>query len=665
MSAFGGFFSFDGAAVSRECRDTLCAHLARYGPLGNWTAAADGMWMTYWLSSATTSPDENQQPCRKAAGLTLAWNGRLDNRTALAHTLGIALDPTVPDGALILAAYERHGLDFASHLRGEFALALHDAHARRLVLARDPAGVRTLYYQSTRARLLWSTDLGALVEQPDTSSAINDDYVADFLTRGPNLAASPFANIMPVPPAHAMVFETNGVKRQWRYWQLSPDATINYRTDAEYEEHFSELFFDAVGTRLRTPGCVFAELSGGLDSSSIVCAADRLIAEHKVPASRLETVSYVLDESRTADETKYIRHVEEHRRRATHVVRESEFPYFSAIDDQTTLYTLSLAYVLTGFENRMTSLLREHDAHVLLSGQGGDQLLYSTNDPAPELADLLVSGRWLALFDRTAIWSATLKRPYVDLLWHCALAGAVTPRWSRLWPGKASRASAPWLRKRFVADFDLKHRLVDRSEVEAFRRPSTRDSALSFASAIRLIADGHRQELGGRDLTYPYLHAPLVEFMQAIPFSQKVRPGESRSLMRRSLRGVLPEAIRKRRGKPNSSEVVARGMGRVIEKLRPWFRDPLVAQRGYVDAPACWEAIHRTALGGQTDHGMLLRVIVLELWLRRLESRSRPSTAHCVAANGDPARRSHHTEQPGGLNIEPLGGMTAGSVARQ
>src|SRR5262249_59217617 len=100
-----------------------------------------------------------------------------------------------------------------------------------------------------------------------------------------------------------------------KYWDFDPSKRISYPTDAEYEEHFRIVFGEAVRRRLRSDSPILAELSGGMDSSSIVCMADTIIARADAETPRLDTVSYYNDSEPNWNERPYFTKVEEKRRR--------------------------------------------------------------------------------------------------------------------------------------------------------------------------------------------------------------------------------------------------------------------------------------------------------------------------------------------------------------
>ena len=117
------------------------------------------------------------------------------------------------------------------------------------------------------------------------------------------------------------------------------------------------------------------------------------------------------------------------------------------------------------------------------------------------------------------------------------------------------------------------------------------------------------------------LHRPLIEFMQAIPFEQFLRPGENRSLMRRGLRDVLPEKIARRKTKGDPLEGLARTFAHELRAVRALFTDSRVCAHGFMDSAPLLAAIDRAKNGLEIYIGALLPTVALEFWLRALENR--------------------------------------------
>jgi asparagine synthase (glutamine-hydrolysing) len=633
MSALAGMLVFGDGPVDTGLLADLGAGLERLGPDGGREVSCGSVGMAYRAFHTDAESRTEPQPLRARGCRLLTWDGRLDNRDDLMSSLGDERLGRRTDVEIVMAAYARWGTLAVERLEGDFALALWDESRRVLLLARDCVGTRGLFYHVNAARIIWSSDLGSLLNVADLSLEINEEYVAGFFTGGPEPGLTPYVAVRAVKPAHVLRVDSDGLVSQHVYWSLDPDKEIRYKTDAEYEEHFRHLFRDAVRVRLRTDRPAFAELSGGLDSSSIVCMADEIIRTGDADASRLETVSYVFDQSPASSEREWIEYVEIHRGRQGHHIVESQFPYFSPLSDTTHIWTPNYVLFVSGFAVETRRLMAESGARVVLSGMGGDQVLHATNRPAPELSELLSQGRLLQLHRRLLLWSRTIKRPYLDLAWKAAL--------QPLLPPSLSRSAAPLRGKALLADAfiqrtRLRGRLNDVEQLRRFRRPSARDQAAGFLSAVRLISQGYRSELGGAEYSYPFLHRPLIAFLQAIPFEQRLRPGESRSLMRRALRNVLPPKTIARRGKGSPAEAIFRSMGRSLA-----FVDSLLAHEpelaAFVDVDRAKTALRYATQGFDKNADVLLSALTLTLWLRLLRERRTAPRAPSIAARRLPA----------------------------
>jgi asparagine synthetase B (glutamine-hydrolysing) len=134
-----------------------------------------------------------------------------------------------------------------------------------------------------------------------------------------------------------------------------------------------------------------------------------------------------------------------------------------------------------------------------------------------------------------------------------------------------------------------------------------------------MIASKAYDERDGIELRSPLLYRPLVEFSFAIPFEQKLRPGEVRSLMRRTLRNDLPEKVLTRPGKGEISEAMHKGLLNQSEKVDALLADPLVCSLGYVDRERLWSAVSLAKHGAKLNVGALLKTISLEIWLQSFQ----------------------------------------------
>lgn len=623
MSALAGIYNFNRQPVRDTQREQLAIlwnSLQANGPDGGDILFAGSMGMCYRAFNVNEESRREVQPLSGPNNTMIAGNLRLDNRDDLIANLGRLIPKAsseITDIELALAAYQTWGEMFPKHLVGEFALVVFDGAAQKILLTRDHLGARSLYYHYDKERLICCSELGPLVEAIRIPLEVDDDYVAGYLMYDPEPELTAYKNIHAVKPFHVVKFSAAGSRREERYWDLATVKPIRFKTDAEYEEGFRFHFADAVRGPLRTDRPVFSDLSGGLDSSSIVCVAHRLIENGEVPARELFTVSLVSSNSPTSDQTKYIRSVEEHVGRAGYHIDEPNYPLFSTLSTENALSNLNPLLFCEAKHRRISNLMEQANAGVLLTGVGGDEIACAQQYPAPELADLLVEFRFKSFHERLKAWSRRTKRPYVMLLRDAVRL--LLPHSLRTRHETSKAGILPdFLLAQFIKDFSLRSRHVARSPFSC-DMPSANDQALGFWTAIRSIAAGWRSEMTRGYISYPFLARPLVEYMQAIPHTQRVQLGKTRFLMRRALDGILPPAIVKRRDKGNPQETIARAFMNEWPRLRPFFEDSRISSYGYVNKTAFVSAVEDYRLGKAIHLAMLLKFLSLEFWLRRLE----------------------------------------------
>jgi asparagine synthase (glutamine-hydrolysing) len=619
MSAIGGVFNFHGKPVNPDLLSRLWMGLSDRGPDGGDVVLDGAVGLCYRAFHTNRESRLENQPFVSRDGCVLVFDGRVDNRAELITRIG-DLHPEgriITDVEIVMAAFRKWGDDFAEQIVGEFALALWDPRNRRLLLGRDHIGARTLYFHTDEHHLIFSSELEPLLEVANAPLEVNDEYVAGYLVYDPEPGLTPFKNFSSVGPFHLISIANDGRLREWPYWSLNRKREIRYQKDEDYESDFLEHFKAAVGAPLRSDLPVCADLSGGLDSSAIVCVANDLIADRKVATRRLETVSQVSDGAPTSDERKFIRYVEEYRGRTGHHINEDDYPLLSCLSVDNASRSLNPLLYSAAQNRAVHDVMQKLNSRVLLSGLGGDEITCGNADPSPELADLLMAGHLVQLNGSIKKWSAHLRRSYLHLLWRNTLVPILPPRMKLKLRG-VSKLS-PIIRQDFSRRMHLTERVFAIAEPFDCDLPSQRDQARGFWTAIRGVASGFRREFSKVDVSYPFLDRPFIEFMQAIPHTQRVRAGETRSLMRRSLKGLLPEKIAKRKSKGNPQEAITRAIAREWRRLEPLFHDARMVARGYIDQAALQTAVEKFRFGCGTHSPTLLKALVLEIWLRGLE----------------------------------------------
>jgi asparagine synthase (glutamine-hydrolysing) len=613
MSVQAGIWTLDGTSPDRALLFNVSRAMARYAPDGENIHVDGCIGMLYRPSHSTREARRSTQPFLARAGDIVMWNGRLDNRGNLIAELKNACNGDASDAAIVSAAFDKWGSACLSKILGDWALSIWAPRENELILARDYMGTRHLFYYLQTNRLIWSSHLEPLVLIGDRLT-ISDEYIAGFLACYPDAHLSPYREIQSVPPGKFLRI-SHGKVSVGTHWAFKPGLKTRYKTDAEYEEHFRYLLRQSVRRRLRTDSPVLAELSGGLDSSSIVCMADDIMEKEGAETPKVETISGFDPAEPEDDDFVHFTRVERKRGRKGHHVEMRCLGDTLSLD-QSEYIAIPGFGLREEFAGARTAAIKRGGFRVVLSGLGGDQLLGQTLDFRVQMADLMVQLRLGALGRQLFEWSRLVRRPWIQLMFESA--ALTLPRWMRV--VLAEMQSTDSLTPQH---FRLAYRWLDR-ELTAVHGswwwlPSTRNSLQTY----RIMADRITQcRPSWENIAYPYLDQSLVEFLLSIPSDQLVRPGERRSLMKRALRGLLPEEILTRKTKGVGGRCLTVTLEKHWQKLTDLLDDPLTAQFGYVDGSRFRAGLIDMRHGRVSQEAVrLLRVLSLEVWLRGCVSR--------------------------------------------
>ncbi|MEH7299507.1 asparagine synthase-related protein [Neobacillus drentensis] len=232
--------------------------------------------------------------------LVITADAIIDNRNELFDRLQVSRNQRkeIPDSQLILLAYEKWGEEVPKYLIGDFSFLIWDEKNHRLFGARDFSGARTLYFYHNESRIAFSTTIEPLFKLPYIEKKLNEEWLAEFLAipgmvEAVSSLSTVYKNIHQIPPSHRISIENKKVTLS-RYCTVEPGEILKLKSNGEYEEAFQEVFQKAVTARVRTHGKVGAQLSGGLDSGSVVGFASKALQKEN---KKLTTFSYVPVES--------------------------------------------------------------------------------------------------------------------------------------------------------------------------------------------------------------------------------------------------------------------------------------------------------------------------------------------------------------------------------
>jgi asparagine synthase (glutamine-hydrolysing) len=599
MSGIAGIVNWNGAPVDRALLRRMTEFMAFRGPDAQeiWTDGPAGLG--HALLRTTYESAGERQPASLDGETWITANARVDARKELVQTLrakGRRCSEADPDAELILHAYAVWGKDCVAHLLGDFAFAIWETRTRRLFCARDPLGVKPLYYASVGGAMVFSNTLDCVRMHPAVSDLLNDPAIGDYLLIGNNEdpATTSFADIQRLPPAHTLTAMQGSVRLR-RYWEMPIEEPLHYNRPAEYVEQFRGLLRTAVGDRLRTER-VSVNMSGGLDSPTVAATAKRLLAGQ---AEGGEVCAFtVVHEQRGEDRERYYAGlVADSCGFPIRFLRGDEGRLFEGYEERPELhgpepYDGALGAIVFERHQQAAGFSR-----VLLTGEGGD-------------AGLIPSLRYFR------------GRRFPSLVWgagrHMLKYHRIPPLGFRLafhrWIGKQSwRPPYPgWLNPAFEREHSLRERweeICRKPELVHPHRPESHGSLTTpYWSACFDCYDPSVTRVA-LEVRHPLCDLRVQRFLLRVP----VLPWcANKELLRAAMDGILPQEVLRRPKTPLASDPVAELLRRDESRWIDQFEAAPELER-YVDR----SRVPPVTGGSEVDPTINLRPLSLNFWLKR------------------------------------------------
>lgn len=635
------------------------------------------------LWSTPESVHERQPALRGAGVLCLVADARIDNRSELTRALGLPAADGTCDADLIVEAYYRWGPKCAERLVGDFAFALWDGRTEMLFCARDAMGVKPFYYFVSDTLFAFASEAKALLTLPEVSHDVDPLEIASFVDGSTeDRTRTIYKAIRRLPAAHTLWIGARSFV-QSRYWRPDGERELRLSNSDDYADAFRELFGEAVRARMRSVHRVGAALSGGLDSSSIVCMARRGgVVDSTTPLQTFSLVFPTLPDKdrRLIDERKYIDSVLRSVDVQETFVHGDELSPVADIDDILDQMDEPFAAPNLYLHWSMYKAAQAAGVRVFLDGFDGDT---TVSHGFARLHALVRSGQWDTFEREVRALSANRSMPPQRMLDHFGLPYLSVLARRGEWAQWAHTSRE--LRRRFgvsarrmVVEYAMRpalparlraaYRTLRRSETraECLLRPELAMALVRRGSAQRRDADSeatwteresHVEALShpayqltleiadkcaasfGVEPRYPFFDRRLIDFCVAVPDVEKLAGGWPRLVFRRAMAGILPPDVRWRSDKGNLSPNFHRSLRSThLSSLDTGSQSVLSP---YVD-PTALAALRRrycaatTTLGRSADGHTLYRVLVLQRWLARNENlsgdASQPNTQQASAA---------------------------------
>lgn len=454
------------------------------------------------------------------------------------------------DTEVVLYAYAAWGPKALKRFIGMFAFAVLDVKRRELFLARDFFGIKPLYYVHLPQGFAFASEIKALLPLLRHKPKVHPQRLYEYLRYGltDHAPETLFQGIYHLPPAHYMVVPVDRPEqaRLVRYWSPVPERTLEISFE-EAAARLREMFLHSVQLHLRSDVPVGTALSGGIDSSSIVCAMRYLN-----PRAEIHAFSFVPPEDPSLSEERWVDQVVRHTRAQGHKVRPRPEEIVEDLDDL--IYAQDEPFGSTSIyaQYRVFRLARENGIKVMLDGQGADELLagYSIYYVARALS-LLRQKRFNAFIQfLVKIRRVPASRGLSYLLTRLA-ASLLPARWQEF-PRKILREELfpRWMNKTWFAQRDV-HVINPwhNDGLEALRQQLLRD--VQKASLPHLLRYEDRNSMWHSiESRVPFLTPQLARFILALPEEYILAPdGTTKAVFRKAMEGIVPEPILKRRDK--------------------------------------------------------------------------------------------------------------------
>jgi len=627
MCGIVGVWQLDGRPVDPAAVERMRDALVHRGPddAGLWTEGS--VALGHRRLSIIDLSAAGRMPMGSPDGRVQAvFNGEVYNFRALrteleakGHTFHSETDSEV-----VLRSYEAWGSDCFDRFNGMFAVAIWDAREQRMVLARDPAGQKPLYYAYRPGRwLLLASTLAPLIRYAGTELEVDREVVKDYVRFGfPPGGRAMLKDVHTVPPGSFAIIEQNREPKVVRYFDLTRYAEHTPTRKGDEREHveaFRDVMREAVRSRLVADVPLGAFLSGGVDSSLIVA----LMAEREPEAVKTYTIGFDQPEF---DESKHAARIAAHLgvQNTVRVLRGADV--LAQLPDVVRYFDEPMADYSVLPTLAVSKLAREH-VTVALTGDGADEEFGGYK--------YYLAQMWMGPYMKHAPSSARAAiakaAPIVPSAGARRIAGRSGAKDAALFFGLGGfyRGATGDAVNRLLGE-----RNVAPERVAAFLRAHPLQSSVEAGmlyDATHTLPQAwlHKVDRASMAVSLearsPFLDRRVIELAFSLPLDMRIRGRQKKYIVRRLLRDYLPAELIERPKQGFTAPVGHWLRNELRDELESCLSEEAVARRGFFDPNrvSTLVAEHRQ---GSHDHAQLLwALLVLEWWLRyHREGQSRP-----------------------------------------
>ena len=618
----GVLYAESGRSVSASLLTDMGNAIAHRGPDGEGTFRSGPVGLVHRRLAIIDLEGGRQPLSNEDESIHVVFNGEIYNYQELREKLVARghIFRTNSDTEVLVHLYEEHGADLCTHLRGMFAFAIWDARRHELLLARDHLGQKPLFIYRDNEKLVFGSELKAVLAHPGIDRSIDPAAIEDYLTFGfiPG-QRSIFGRVTKLPAAHRLrislsEFQTSAK----RYWQLSFDHEARSSVD-DWKQRIDAALLKSVKAHLIADVQVGAFLSGGLDSSAIVAMMAGLRSDP------VRTFSIGFNEAEYS-ELPFARKVAAHF--GCHHTEEIVNPEAARdLDDLVFLYDEPFADA-SALPTMAVSRLAAQHVKVVLSGDGGDELFGGYSRYAHDLTEARIRNfipsivRSLVLKPMAAIW------PKVDWLPRPLRLKTLLQNLSRnpaeAYANTVSTCRREVRRSLLKRDFatSLNDHQPERSIIQPFEF-GHRDALSGMLSADTnvLLPDDFltkvdRASMGfGLEVRPPFIDWQVMELAASMPSEFKIRNGSKKWMLKQLFESRLPKDLVNRRKQGFEMPIDQWLRGPLSDQVRTHVLNPNGAIANFINV-ATARQIFESHCKGVGRHGQLIwSLLILARWL--------------------------------------------------
>jgi len=605
VSGFLGIYNSDGAPViASQIKRMLNACKFR-GPDGGQIWIDGSIGLAHAMLHTTEESLREKQPSSINSRAWFAGDARIDNREELIDHLRPYSKHSLhqsTDAELILHAYDRWERECTSYIIGDFSFCIWDSDRRKLFGARDPLGIKQLYFLHRGAKFLFANTIASLLAAFEDKPPLNSDLVFEYLANNCDRWGREtfYQGILQLEPGHCFEFSENF--REWKYYDFHSAKPIRYKSDSDYVEHYLDIFQKVVKSRLRCHKKVGMEVSGGLDSSSIACTVHHRSKDWGINSNDVGMYSFVSSKFKFMDEREYLNAVKQQcsHWRITRLDGDNMWP-LKELDIEPPLDEPPPPMAMhCGTRMGILEAAKNDGCKVLLSGYGADQVLqgdgYSDLILARQFPISRLRLEWKHYGYQRGCGYLQLFRSILLGPWlRESLPETVTSPIRRIINGSSATPQLPpWLipewheseRKKYIPPIEHVHSAGSPSSLLSHLTRFFRDGhwLAGLTNIDRLAAT---QDV---EIRYPYLDVRLVEFMSCIPVPMLLRNGVTKWTLRKAMANILPPKVHARFGRAITDELIHNGWSRERTKIEKMIRHSTLCKDGVVCQATLWRA---------------------------------------------------------------------------